>query len=248
MNSLISVVVTLFNYEAFVADCIKSVLNQDWDNFELIIVDDASTDSSLAIARKFESEKVKVVSFESNRGYSVAKNEGIIASQGDYIAMLDADDLLTKDSLSVRMRAMQDKGVMLVHANAINVVGSISLKECYKINPKGAKRLHPKIHAQTVLVDRRVHKEHGLYDENLRSRSDKEMWWRLFGKDCKGPFLVPKAFISDDVAYYRIHKKSMTAMRRRRQKYNEKVTKLLERAYLIRQAEGITPQNTRFLQ
>ena len=73
------------------------------------------------------------------------------------------------------------------------------------------------------------------------------MWWRLFGKSEEADFLIDKFFLKKDVAYYRMHGKSMMKMRKRNKKYNDKITKLLNRAYDIRQEEGITENNTLFL-
>jgi len=109
-------------------------------------------------------------------------------------------------------------------------------------------RTKAKVHAQTVLMARWVHQKFGLYDEKLRSRSDKEMWWRLFGYGCEGPLLITKVFIKDDVAYYRQHKKSMMSMRRVNKRYDKEVTGLLNRQSKLRRTDGITKENTRFLE
>ncbi|MFW6130614.1 MAG: glycosyltransferase family 2 protein, partial [Atribacterota bacterium] len=92
-NLLVSVIVPLFNYEKYISDCIVSIKNQDYTNYELIICDDCSTDNSFKIAKKFESKKIKVMRLSKNSGYSVAKNEAIIASRGGLITCLDADDM-----------------------------------------------------------------------------------------------------------------------------------------------------------
>jgi len=116
---------------------------------------------------------------------------------------------------------------------------------CYGITK--AKRQNPRIHAQTVMLKREVHQKFGLYDENLRSRSDKEMWWRLFGKNDQCEFKVDKKFIKTDVAYYRWHNQSMMANRRKDPSLQKRLTAQLEAAYNMRQ-KGITKENTRFLE
>ena len=120
----------------------------------------------------------------------------------------------------------------------------IKLEECYGLKKK--RRQHPRIHAQTVLVERSVYQRFGLYDESLRSRSDKEMWWRLFGKNDGCDFKIPKYHIGEDVAYYRWHNRSMMAQRRRNPELQRTLKKKLEKAYQMRQ-NGITKGNTRFL-
>jgi len=243
---LVSVVVPLFNYSSYIKWCIKSITHQSYDNWELIVVDDCSTDGSLALARSFESDRIKVIHLKKNSGYSVAKNEGIAASKGEFITCLDADDMLTSNSVQERVAVFLGKPeVEFVHAKALDVGSGTSLKQAYK-KTKG-QRKSPKIHAQTVMVRRSVYCKYGLYDEELRSRSDKEMWWRLFGKGCSGNHLVVKYFLDLDVAYYRIHSNSMMKKRRKDPKLQERLRKLLEHRFQVRDTEGITNKNTRFL-
>lgn len=245
---LVSVIIPLFNYEKYISDCIMSVQKQDYDNYEIIVCDDCSTDGSFAIAKSFEDDHIKIMKLEKNSGYSVAKNEAIIASRGELITCIDADDLFTKKSISSRVKAMGKFDVPFIHARAISVKGDISLKDCYKIDPKTASRETPRVHAQTVMLKRFVHVKFGLYDETLRSRADKEMWWRLFGKDDTCEFKIKKKQIKKDVAYYRKHTQSMMVKRRKDPKLQRRLTDQLNKAYEMRKSEGITRKNTRFLE
>ena len=243
-SPLVSVIVPLYNYAQYIEWTIQSIINQDYPNWELIVVDDCSTDDSYSIAKKYERENIQVMQLSENSGYSKAKNEGIVVSRGEYITTLDADDMFTKKSIRKRVEHIRRKKAEFVHAMAINVNGKMSLEQCYQL--KKFKRLSPKIHAQSVLMARGVYKRFGLYDENLRSRSDKEMWWRLFGKGCKSA-KIKKAYLQYDVAYYRRHMKSMMYYRSKHKAHNKQLTKALEAAFVMRQREGITKQNTRFL-
>ena len=244
-DPLVSVIVPLYNYRNFISDCIQSIKNQNYSNYELFVVDDCSTDDSYVVAKTFEDEKIKVIRLEENKGYSTAKNEAIIMSQGDLITCLDADDMMTKDSIKVRVGAILESDSPFVHAKALTVSPDATLEKCYGMNKK--KRQTPRIHAQTVMVKREVHQRFGLYDENLRSRSDKEMWWRLFGKNDKCEFKIPKHFVGHDVAYYRWHQNSMMAKRRKDPSLQKRLTQQLEDAYQMRQKE-INKDNTRFLE
>lgn len=111
---LISVIIPLYNSEKYIAECIKSVLEQSWSNVEVIVVDDGSTDNSLAVAKGFEAENVKVLS-QQNNGASAARNKGLQEATGDYIQFLDADDLLRGDKLLVSFESLAG------HSNAISV-------------------------------------------------------------------------------------------------------------------------------
>jgi glycosyltransferase involved in cell wall biosynthesis len=87
-----SVIVPLYNKEKYVANAINSILAQTFTDYEVIIVEDCSTDSSHDIAGGFNSDKVRIIEHEHNKGLSAARNTGIKAASGNYIALLDADD------------------------------------------------------------------------------------------------------------------------------------------------------------
>jgi len=93
-----SVVIPLFNKEDYIANTIKSVLNQRYQNFEVIIVNDGSIDNSVEIVKRFSNSRITIIN-QKNQGLSVARNSGIKHSNYDYIAFLDADDLWFKDYL-----------------------------------------------------------------------------------------------------------------------------------------------------
>lgn len=245
-ESLVSVIVPLYNYSMYVGYCIKSIQNQDYENWELFVVDDCSTDNSYDIAKSFESDKrIKVMKTVENSGYSKAKNEGIIASKGEIITCLDADDMFTTNSISIRVEALQKHDVPFVHARAIRFKGARTLEEVYKI-PYNTVSRNAKIHAQTVLYQRWIHKKYGLYDEALRSKADKEMWLRLFGKDYNYP-KIDRHFVKANVAYYRKHNNSMMKKRSKNPKLQRKLTAKLKASYEMR-AVKIDSTNTRFLE
>lgn len=247
MNPLVSVIVPLYNYEKYIKWCLKSIFKQDYDNFEVIIINDCSTDNSVEVVNSFRRDFLTLLSSPVNSGYSFCKNLGIEAAKGDIITILDADDMMTKNSISVRVKALLKYNVDFIHAKAITIGPNTSLKQAYAIDPHKAIRGHARIHAQTVLYKKEIHRKFGLYDEKLRSRADKEMWCRLFGWNDQEKQKVSKKFINVDVAYYRHHPKSMMSMRRKNKKYNDEITMLLKQQYKLRKREGITKENTKFL-
>jgi glycosyltransferase involved in cell wall biosynthesis len=100
----ISVIIPSYNQQEYLADCIESVLTQTIKPYEIIVVDDGSTDNSLEIARKYP---VTVVS-QRNKGLSAARNTGIMNSSGDYILPLDADDMLMENCIEVMTKAINE--------------------------------------------------------------------------------------------------------------------------------------------
>lgn len=86
-----SIIIPLFNKEKFIEDTLNSILNQTFSDFEIIVVDDGSTDQSLDLVSKYKDERLQIIT-QKNAGVSIARNNGIKAANGDYIALLDADD------------------------------------------------------------------------------------------------------------------------------------------------------------
>lgn len=109
MTTLVSIIIPAYNAERWIAATVQSALAQDWENKEIIIVDDGSTDQTLAVMKLFESRIVKVIS-QPNKGASAARNAGLTIAQGDYIQWLDADDLLAHDKISTQIR-VADEGI-----------------------------------------------------------------------------------------------------------------------------------------
>lgn len=104
MQPLVSILIPAFNAQEWIADTLRSALAQTWPRKEIIIVDDGSTDQTLAIARQFESDGVRVVTQE-NQGAAAARNRAFSLCQGDYVQWLDADDLLAPDKIARQMKA-----------------------------------------------------------------------------------------------------------------------------------------------
>jgi glycosyltransferase involved in cell wall biosynthesis len=106
IRGLVSVVIPVYNGEDFLAEAIESVLAQDYASFEVIVVDDGSTDRSGAIADAFAAP-VRCV-HQPNRGQGAARNAGVENARGEYLAFLDADDLWAPDKLSAQVAKLRE--------------------------------------------------------------------------------------------------------------------------------------------
>jgi glycosyltransferase involved in cell wall biosynthesis len=95
----LSVIIPLFNKEKFIVDTLKSVLNQSYQDFEIIIIEDCSTDNSKTVIQEIHSEKIRMLEQAKNSGLSASRNTGILHSNADYLVFLDADDILKTDYL-----------------------------------------------------------------------------------------------------------------------------------------------------
>ena len=102
MTPLVSILIPAFNAAEWIEDTLRSAVAQTWSRKEIIVVDDGSTDSTLAIAERFRSGEVEVVT-QPNQGAAAARNTALKLSQGDVIQWLDADDLLARDKIARQM-------------------------------------------------------------------------------------------------------------------------------------------------
>jgi glycosyltransferase involved in cell wall biosynthesis len=105
MTPLVSILIPAFNAEEWISDSLRSAIGQTWQHKEIIVVDDGSTDDTLAIARRFASDRVTIIS-QKNQGAAAARNKAFSVSRGDYIQWLDADDLLAPDKIATQMKVV----------------------------------------------------------------------------------------------------------------------------------------------
>jgi len=112
MNPLLSIIVPVFNAEVFLDECLESIVSQDYDNIEIICVNDGSTDKSLKILEKWmeKDNRFRIIN-ETNRGPSAARNNGIKAAKGDFITFVDADDIVRNKIYSVSIKQMKENSL-----------------------------------------------------------------------------------------------------------------------------------------
>ena len=159
----VSIILPVFNCEKYLKHTIVSVQSQVYKNWELLIVDDASTDGSLAEARRFAAHdpRIKVMSVEKNMGVGACRNMALEKATGEYIAFIDSDDLWAKEKLSRQIVFMKKLGIGLSHTayaymNAKGEVmerGQNDVDECI-----GLKQYMKtsQIGMSTVMIDRRI--------------------------------------------------------------------------------------------
>lgn len=126
MSPKISVIIPLYNKESSINKTVESVLSQTFMDFELLIIDDGSTDNSLECLSTFKDKRIKIIS-KKNGGVSDARNFGIKASSSEYIYFLDADDIITEDCLSVFVDLIEkhkDAAVFVANFKVVNTDGS----------------------------------------------------------------------------------------------------------------------------
>lgn len=125
----ISVIVPVFQVEAYLARCVESILNQSYQNLEIILVDDGSKDGSGKICDEFQTRDARVrVIHKENGGLSSARNAGLDAARGEYLAFVDSDDWIEPDCYETMLNQMKHWGAMLACAGRYDVDGATGEK------------------------------------------------------------------------------------------------------------------------
>lgn len=141
---MISIVMPIYNAERYLEKSLESIVNQTYKNIEIILINDGSTDNSMAIAQKYKDNDTRVTLLEiENSGPGVARNLGIEKSKGDYISFVDADDCLLDDSIEILLNQALDGDYDVVSGNHYRVAGETTVaKTNYqsgKLNRNGTK-------------------------------------------------------------------------------------------------------------
>jgi glycosyltransferase involved in cell wall biosynthesis len=182
MSMKISVVIPAYNAEQYIRTAIESCLSQTYAPIEIIVVDDGSTDGTAAEAESFPSP-VRVVRLPQNMGLSTARNRGVQASTGDWIAFLDADDWFFPDKLEHQRRcAMENEKASLIYTGfrIIAVDGSETAGRFFspcELLPM--LRYRNRLNVSSVLMRRDIFDALGGFDPKLRAAEDWDLWLRV---------------------------------------------------------------------
>jgi glycosyltransferase involved in cell wall biosynthesis len=214
---MITVITPAFNAERFIAEAIRSVLSQTFEDFEYLIVDDGSTDKTATIAQAYAAQdaRVRVVSNGANNGLSHARNEGLEAARGEYVAFLDADDIWEPTFLARTQEEIhRSPDVGAVFTWSLNFgEGVRSVVDA----PRGGdydfhdlfQGICPPRNGSCLLIDRRCFSEVGGFLTTLRVGADAEMWLRMSSRCSES--LRRFRCIPDALARRRVTSNSMSA-------------------------------------
>ena len=209
---LVSIIITSYNYDKYIRECIDSCLNQTFDDYEIIVVNDGSTDSTKKILEDYiNNEKIKIFN-NTNSGIEKASNFGILKAIGKYIVRVDADDKLEKNFLKELVSIIKLKQVSFVYSNYwtidenSNILNKIVLPEFSKteIMNRGD------FLATGTLYSKEILQKMGLYNESSINcgLENYELIIKLLLKDYKG-YLVDKPLF-----YYRRHSSNISLQKK----------------------------------
>lgn len=205
-NTKISIIMPINNVEKFVSKSIQSVLNQTHKNFELIIINDYSTDKSLDLVKKFIDNRILILNNSSNLGVARSRNIGLENASGEFISFLDGDDVWKKNKLEKQLAIMKENNYHFTFTNfeVINAQdkildsnGKIPKFLTYKKLLRGNS-----IGCLTVMVDAKY--KHHINFKQI-GHEDYLAWLNLIK-------ITKKAHgINEKLAFYRIHKNSLSS-------------------------------------
>ena len=180
---LVSIITPTFNSENYILETVKSVQNQTYINWELIITDDFSTDKTSTLVKMLCKEDSRIVFFQlkKNQGAAVARNNCLKHAKGKYIAFLDSDDLWLKDKLSFQIQFMQQNKFPITYASYsyINEKG-IDMKKIVGVKKKIGYYDYLKntiIGMSTAIIDKSLVSKFEF--KNIRTRQDTFLWISL---------------------------------------------------------------------
>lgn len=195
-NPTISVIIPMYNSEKTIISCIGSVLNQTYNDYEILVMDDGSTDKSYDIVKKFILNKgfnKKIYLYkQKNSGPSIARNELILKSRGKYIAFLDSDDEWDKNKLEEQMKVMiSDENIKLVATQINGIYNSMySYKEEIVFNKLLFKNFFS---TPSVLIEKSILNNIGMFNIEKKYSEDYDLWLRIaYNYKC---VLINKSFV-----------------------------------------------------
>ena len=222
----VSIIVPMYNAEKFIGKTIESVLSQTYENWEMLIMNDVSTDNSLAVVNEYvkKDDRIKVVNTEKNMGVVKGRNHLIDLANGKYIAFLDADDYWHSQKLEKQIQFMKEKnaGISCTEytrvkengekINEVVIKSEISYTDMLKNNYLGC---------LTVMYD--IEKVGKRYFKELEKNEDYVLWLEIV-KDVKKIF-----GLKENLAYYRVLENSRSSNKAKTAKVRWEIYRKVEK-------------------
>ncbi len=232
-EKLVSVITPLYNSANFISHTIESVLNQTYENWEMIIIDDNSTDDSVNIVEEYvkRDDRIRLIKLKKNSGPAIARNKGIKEARGRYIAFLDADDLWLPEKLEKQLKFMNEYDLAFTYSSYKlideegNNLGEFITREEITYN---SMLKTCSVGCLTAIYD--TEKLGKVYMPNILKRQDYGLWLKILRQigSTKG--------ILEPLAIYRIRKNSISSNKLVAAKYQWKVYREIEKLPLLKSA------------
>lgn len=196
---LVSVIIPTYNREAVLRKAIESVQAQSFRDWELIVVDDGSTDNSRTMVEGFNDSRIQYI-YQANQGVSVARNLGVGQSSGYWLAFLDSDDRWLPKKLEKQLELLEKEKTAWAHTDEIWIRNKVRVNP-HKKHAKPEGRIYLKclplcvVSPSSVMIQRAVFDEVGAFDPLLPAAEDYDLWLRLAARypiSLQREFLIEK--------------------------------------------------------
>lgn len=212
MTSLVTVVIPNFNGAKYLNDSIDSVLAQDYTNIEIVVVDDGSTDESLAILERYGT-KITLIK-QRNKGSAAARNAGINLASGEYVALLDSDDIWKDNKIRIQISLLESGDYDLVYCGGQEFSAKLEKGlihvpqysgDCYQYFKRFPTKGIIELGCSTAVFRTSVLKFSGLFDESFMGAAEDWDFFRRYAK------FAEVGFSPEVLVWYRKHADSITA-------------------------------------
>ena len=181
MQLSVSVVIPTYNRARTLKHALASVFAQSHQPYEVIVVDDGSVDDTAAVVSNFDNV---LYIYQENQGVSAARNRGIEASTGAYLAFLDSDDTWLPTKLDAQLDALAGTGLRMCHTEEIWIRNGVRVNQKKKHKKSGGNQFERCVELccispSSVLIQRAVFDEYGCFDEELPACEDYDLWLRI---------------------------------------------------------------------
>lgn len=227
-SPFISVLMPVYNCENYVFEAVESILQQTYIHFELLIIDDCSTDDTLRICKSFEDERIVIIEKEKNSGYTNSLNYGLKISKGKYIARMDGDDISLPTRFAKQVAFLEANQDVVVCGTAFEILDSglyIAVPETNDDIKVGMLQ-ECKIGHPTIMMRSSFLNEHQLsYNVGMEPAEDYDLWVRMihFGKFYN---------LQEPLLKYRVHQNQVSSIRRNLQMEATKIIRFKLLTYL----------------
>lgn len=218
----ISVILPVYNCELYIKETIDSVLNQTFSDFELLIIDDCSTDKTVSIIKEYSDERICLIEKETNSGYTDSLNFGISIANGEYIARMDGDDICLPERFAKQVAFLDKNSTIILCGTAIKFIGSSSGNLFYPQTNEEIKiclfSFLPTFAHPTVMGKKEIFKKYN-YNKNFEPAEDYELWTRFVQEG-------EAANLNEILLEYRVHSNQVSVTKKNIQDLNSYKSRL----------------------
>tara|TARA_Y100000385_G_scaffold291066_1_gene367013 strand:+ start:7173 stop:7916 length:744 start_codon:yes stop_codon:yes gene_type:complete len=231
LNPLVSIITPVYNAEKYISSCIQSVLDQEYTDWEMILVNDCSVDNSMTNIKVFcqSDERIKLINLDTNSGAAIARNKGIEMAVGKYVAFLDVDDIWLPFKLTEQVNFLENSTFNFTFSS-YNLINENGEQIGEFIIPQKVIGYHDLLKTCSIGCLTAVYNQEVLgkyYMENLKKRQDYTLWLKLLKK---GNAIGIKKVL----ASYRVSSNSLSANKLDAAKFQWLVYRNVEKLSLIK--------------